>query len=162
MWSRRIEPDPMSQLLASAGGNPMDVMFDFLPEGKRSAVVKIMTDTQAKMIEAAQDGMTDPAQMLNMQREIERALQEVLSPEEFLDYQLRFSMTANMMRQQLAGFDPDEQEFLTVFHLREAFGQEGIRRETEQALGDVLGEDGWQQYNRRQNIWWLDNIHRGE
>jgi hypothetical protein len=39
---------------------------------------------------------------------------------------------------------------------------EGIRRETEQALRDVLGEDGWQQYNRRQNIWWLDNIHRGE
>jgi hypothetical protein len=255
-----IEPDAMSQMLAAAGGSPIDMMFDFLSEEKRALVLKTMGDFQSKMMESAQDGMNDPSQMMSMQLELERALEGILSPQEFLDYQLRFSTTANMMRQQLAGFDPDETEFLAVFRLREGFDREyppmgridetdeqrdrraqaetqlneqirqalgddryaayeraqdyhfqqlnrvaqrtgldtdgaiqaydikqiaerqatavrqdstlsgtaresalqGIRLETETALRQTLGEEGWEQYNRRQTIWWLDNISQAQ
>jgi hypothetical protein len=119
-----IEPDPLQQMMAVAGGNPMDIMFDFLPDGKRTEVIKLMTDFQTRMLERSQEGGLDHVDMVTTQRETEQAIRQVLTPEEFLEYQLRFSMTANTMRSQLAGFDPSEEEFLTLFHLREAFDQE--------------------------------------
>jgi hypothetical protein len=54
-----IEPDPMQQLMVVAGGNPMDLMFDFLPEAKRTEVMKVMTGFQARMVERSQDGVFD-------------------------------------------------------------------------------------------------------
>jgi hypothetical protein len=57
-------------------------------------------------------------------KESETALAAVLTPEELLDYNLRFSMTANMMRMQLAGFEPTEQEFLELFKKRKAYDDE--------------------------------------
>ena len=37
---------------------------------------------------------------------------------------------------------------------------EGIRQETEIAIQETLGEEGWKQYNKRSTTYWLDNIHR--
>jgi hypothetical protein len=172
-----IEPDPMSQMLAAAGGNPMDTMFDFLPEAKRTTLMQTMADFQAKIMESAGDVANDPGAMMKAQREMEDAIQAVLTPEEFLDYQLRFSMTANMLRQQITGFDPSEEEFLAVFKLREEFDREyspmmlADATEAEQAeqrtaqeqlnrqLRAVLGEQRYADYERAQDYQY-QQLHR--
>lgn len=172
-----IEPDPMSQMLAAAGGNPMDTMFDFLPEAKRTTLMQTMADFQSKIMESAGDVVNDPGAMLNAQREMEDAIQAVLTPEEFLDYQLRFSMTANMLRQQITGFDPSEEEFLTVFKLREEFDREyspmllanataaeqaehsKAQEQLNEQLREVLGEQRYADYERAQDYQY-QQLHR--
>lgn len=165
-----IQPDAMSSLMAMAGGNPMDAMFDFLPETKRSEVMKVMTDFQSKMMEGMKDGVGDGSDVMKAQREMELAIKQVLTPEEYQDYQLRFSMTANMMRQQITGFEPSEEEFLKLFKLRGPFDQEHSilgamdateaeqkkRAEAESALKDeikkVLGPERYAAYERSQDF----------
>ncbi|MBX3745214.1 MAG: hypothetical protein KF833_07870 [Verrucomicrobiae bacterium] len=119
-----IEPDPMSQMLAAVGGNPMEAMFDFLPEARRTGLMQVMADFQSKLVESAGDMANDHGAMWKAQREMEDAIRAMLSPEEFLDYQLRFSITATVLRQQITGFEPSEEEFLAMFKLREAFDRE--------------------------------------
>jgi hypothetical protein len=165
-----IEPDPMQQIMTATGGNPMDRMFDFLSDSKRADVMKLMTEFQARMVERSQDGVIDGEAMLKAQHEMEQAIRQVLTPQEFLDYQLRFSMTANTMRTQLAGFDPSEEEFLAIFQMREAFDREhspffGFADATEeeqrqrheahlaleQQIRDTLGPDRFAEYQRAQD-----------
>lgn len=163
-----IEPDPMDQMMAAAGGNPMDVMFDFLPEDKRALVTKTMTDFQNRMMENAKDIGNDPSAIVKMQQDMEKELKAVLTPDEFLDYQLRFSTTATMMRMQLNGFDPSESEFLAVFKLRAAFdeqhspvamdltdAEQKARTEAQQqlnsAIKQTLGDDRYADYQRSQD-----------
>ncbi len=166
-----IEPNPMDALLmATAGGNPMDTMFSFLPEEKRSQVVKIQTERQSKIMDGAKDAMSDPSAILKAQKEMENAIKAVLTPEEFLDYQLRFSTTAMMMRMQLPNFEPSEQEFLDVFKLRTAFDEEHslaavfnattaeqkARTEAQSQLNEqiknALGDDRYAEYERAQDF----------
>jgi hypothetical protein len=250
-----ITPDTKSELASVI--NPFETMMDFLPEDKKARVVKIMSDMQSKMMEASKDG-ADTEAMGKAMKDMETALKGVLTPQEYLDYQLRFSMTANMMRSQMTGFDPNEGEFMKVFTLREAFDSEyspmsrgneneeqrkareaaekklkediktslgaqryaeyeraqdwnfqqiyraakkadldtaeavkvydmkkaaetataelrnnkdltqeqrtqalqGIQQQTEASVKAVLGEKGWDQYNRGNNTYWIKNIHR--
>lgn len=172
-----IEPDPMSQMLAAAGGNPMDTMFDFLPEAKRTTLMQTMADFQSKIMESAGDVANDPGAMMKAQREMEDAIQAVLTPEEFLDYQLRFSMTANMLRQQITGFEPSEEEFLAVFKLREEFDREyspmmladateaeqAEQREAQEQLNErirqTLGHERYWEYQRAQDYGY-QQLHR--
>ncbi|MGV3753764.1 MAG: hypothetical protein ACO1QS_00105 [Verrucomicrobiota bacterium] len=37
---------------------------------------------------------------------------------------------------------------------------QGIQQQTEASVKAVLGEKGWDQYNRGNNTYWLKNIHR--
>jgi hypothetical protein len=170
-----IEPDPMSQMLAAAGGNPMDTMFDFLPEAKRTTLMQTMADFQSKIMESA--GEVDHGAIWKVQREMEDAIQAVLTPEEFLDYQLRFSLTATTLRQQITGFDPSEEEFLAVFKLREEFDREyspmlladateakqAEQRTAQEQLNEqlraVLGEQRYADYERAQNYQY-QQLHR--
>ncbi len=156
--------------------NPFDAMMDFLPEAKKAGVMKIMTDMQSKMVEASKDG-TDLEAMSKAMKDMETGLKGIMTPEEFLDYQLRFSMTANIMRNQIAGFDPNEGEFMTVFKLREAFDSEfspmtrnneneeqrKIREEAEGKLNEnlknALGTDRYAQYERAQD-WNFQQIYQ--
>jgi len=164
-----IQPDAMNQLMAATGGNPMDTMFDFLSEGKRVEVMKIMTEFQSKMAEAAQDGTPDNEAIFQNQKTMEEAIRAALSPEEFQDYQLRFSMTANLLRQQITGFEPTEEEFLKVFKLKEDFDREyspyGLANETEAdqrkrmeamnalngRIREALGNERYSDYERAQD-----------
>lgn len=85
----------------------MAAMLDFLPESKRASVKKAMADSQSRVGEFADELRIDPAgTFLKMQRETEAAFQAVLTPEEFHDYQLCFSQTAQNLRHKLSVFDP--------------------------------------------------------
>lgn len=249
-----IEPD--FRAMAAQMMNPMDTMFDFLPEEKKRQVLQVFSDLQKNMRKAMEGGNMDGEEMMKYQKESELAVKALLTPEEALAYDLRMGMTANTMRSQVAGWDPNETEFLKVHELRKTYddqyspmmmgnesdeqrkereaastalneqikktlGEEryadyeraqdwsyqqihqaarksdlgtaeanqvwemkqaaekevsrlhsmsdlsqeqktaaltAIQQETERSLQSVLGEKGWESYNRRQNTWWLKNM----
>jgi hypothetical protein len=163
-------PDDKPDLLAGAASQ-IEAMFDFLPADKRSKVFNLMQDMQVKMQQSMKGGAPDPTDVQKAMKDTEAAIAAVLSPEEMLDYNLRFSMTANMMRMQLAGFEPTEQEFLELFQKRKAYDDEfgvagmgaanlkGEAKEkqlaAEKQLNDAikaeLGDERYQEYKRAQD-----------
>ena len=116
-------PEDKPDLLAGVASQ-LDAMFDFLPNEKRSKVMDVMQDMQTKMQKAMKNGAPDQEDMRKVMKDSETAIAAVLTPEELLDYNLRFSMTANSMRMGLAGFEPNEQEFLELFKKRKAYDDE--------------------------------------
>ena len=54
----------------------------------------------------------------------DQAIAAVLTPEEFVDYQLRLSETATKLRFALDTFGPNEQEFRAIFRLQKEFDDE--------------------------------------
>ncbi len=172
-------PDEKPDLLATTA-NQLEAMFDFLPPEKRSKVFEAMQDMQTKLQKAMNGGSPDPDDMRKLMKESESALAAVLTPQEMLDYNLRFSMTANMMRMQLAGFEPNEKEFLELFQRRKAYddefgaggfggglnlkGEEKERQKAaEKALEDqvktLLGPDRYPDYTRAKD-YAFQNMYR--
>ncbi len=163
-----IEPDhkaQTSQLL-----NPIGNILSFLPDEKRGAVMKIMSDMQVKMAKTMENGQPDMPEMAKVQKEMEKSIKALLTPEEALDYDLRLSMTANMMRMQSAGYEPDEKEFLSVFKLRKSheddysamiplgdLSKEDQEKRTAAAkklktdIKETLGEQRFAEYERAQD-----------
>ena len=37
-----------------------------------------------------------------------------------------------------------------------------IRQETESAIQQAIGSDGWEKHNKRQNTYWLESIHSNQ
>lgn len=115
----------MTQPTMAGGVDPMMAMLDFLPESKRVLLKKAMAHTQSNFAKYADELAINPSGTIRkIQRETEEAIQAVLTPEEYLDYQLRFSQTALHLRQNLSGFDPSEEEFLAIYKLRAQFDRE--------------------------------------
>lgn len=163
-------PDDKPDLLAGAASQ-IEAMFDFLPADKRTKVFDLMQDMQGRMQKSMKGGAPNPEDIRKAMKETETGIAGVLNPEELLDYNLRFSMTANMMRMQQAGFEPTETEFLELFKKRKAYddeyglpgvgalnlkGEEKEKQKTaEQKLNDEikleLGEERYQEYKRAQD-----------
>ena len=116
-------PEDKPDMLAGVASQ-LDAMFDFLPAEKRSKVMDVMTDMQTKLQKAMKNGAPDPEDMRKVMKDMETEIGRVLTPEELLDYNLRFSMTAQTMRMGLAGFEPTEQEFLDLYKKRKAYDDE--------------------------------------
>ena len=162
-------PDDKPDILAGAASQ-LEAMFDFLPAEKRSKVFELMQDMQTKMQKAMKSGAMDPEDIRKAMKESETALAAVLTPEELLDYNLRFSMTANMMRMQLAGFEPTEQEFLDLFKKRKAYDDEfglpgmsalsktekekadAAKKELDAQVRAALGDTRYSEYERAQDF----------
>jgi hypothetical protein len=171
-----IEPDVRSAAMSTMM-NPFERMMDFLPEAKKSKVMEMMMEFQTKMAKASDGGRTDPEEIGKVQKEMEAAIAKMLTPEENFDYQMRFSMTANMLRNQVAGFEPTQEEFVKVFNLRKEFDdkysifsrgsetpEERKARETdEKALKDALkaslGEQRYADYEMAQD-WKYQQAHQ--
>lgn len=100
-----------------------------IPEAKRPQVIRILADAaklrQQVFTEAGGTLLPgDRAVLALIDREAEADLAALLSPEEYLDYRLRNSPTAERMRAELAGFAPSREEFIAIFEAREAFERE--------------------------------------
>lgn len=109
------------------GANPLESMLDFIPEEKQAKLMELMQELQTKNVKHLGNGTPDEVDMkalLNSQKEMEREIAKILTPKEFEDYQLRLSQTAMMMRVQLDGFNPTEQEFRDIFKVQKAYDDE--------------------------------------
>lgn len=160
-------PDEKLDLLASTA-NQLEALFDFLPTDKRNKVFEAMQDLQTKMQKAMKGGSPDPDDLRKLMKESEATLTVLLTPQELLDYNLRFSITANTMRMQFAGFEPTEQEFLEIYQRRKAYDDEfgggfggplnlkGEEKQRQQAaeknledqVKNLLGSDRYTDYTR--------------
>lgn len=150
---REMGIEPAAASMAKAMLNPLESMLDFLPEDKQSRVMEVMMEAQAKMAKATEGGgRPDPVEMGKAQKAMEESIKSMLSDEEGFDYEMRFSTTANMLRQNLAGFEPSRDEFMKVYQLQKEFDdkhsifsrgsetpeQSKIRRDDEKALKEAI------------------------
>jgi hypothetical protein len=101
--------------------------FDFLSPEKRQMFREIR-DRYDPQIQQYLDNL-DPdnymppdvrRQITALRSQAEAEMQRALSPEEWEQFQLRFSGTAQRMRGELAGFEPGEEEFRRLFAMRQA------------------------------------------
>ena len=104
-------------------------MYGFLPQDKRQKVVEMQSkyDELEQEVYASSKGVMldeDQERLRRIQKQKEAELASVLSPEEFEEYELRNSATANAMRAQMTGFSPTEDEFRKIFHLQKTFDNE--------------------------------------
>ncbi len=153
--------------------NPFESMLSFLPQSKQDAIMEIQQQMSERMMEAAEDGDNlDGSDWQAIQKEQEAELAKLLSEDELLEYNLRMSNSANMLRSELGGFDVSEDEFRDMFALRKEFDdeygtfgpaegqdpQEWHKQRTEgekdlkAAYEEVLGEDRYREYGHEQTL----------
>jgi hypothetical protein len=108
------------------GNEPAALNLGFLPPEKQQSV-QALHDKYAALEEeiySRANGLfldEDQAELQRLQRQREAELAQVLGPQELEDYQLRNSETAQNLRGQLAGFQPNEEEFRKIFRLQKTF-----------------------------------------
>ena len=66
----------------------------------------------------------DPAELVRLQRQTRADLAALLTAPQLEEYLLRYSQTANTLRQQMAGFDANADEFRKAFALRDPIDQQ--------------------------------------
>lgn len=148
----------------------MNSALGFLDEDKQVKVMEAIQSLSIEMAEAFGGGVPDKEDIkkyLEKQKEMEQKLAAMLTPEEFDLYQLTMSQTANVMRMQLDGFDPNEKEFRELFKLQKSFDDEfggvmglaalgpdemKLRAESEKLLKEdirrTLGDERFEEYER--------------
>jgi hypothetical protein len=108
------------------------------------------------------------AKMMALRAQREAEMAQMLTPDEYEQYQLRNSWTARNMRESLGSFAPTEAEFRDIFQLRKSFddqfgfqregGDEALRqqrefaqRQLDQQLQAILGPDRFREYQLSQS-----------
>jgi hypothetical protein len=153
--------------------------LSFLPEEKRSQAREVQEGFQELKQEIYRDAIYDADDWRKL-RKIETdemaKLATILTPEELEQYQLRNSHTADQLRSDLDGFEPTEDEFKEIFHLREARADELIssndqddketqetrKKATEEINAQVkaqLGDARFAEYERAQD-WSYKELER--
>jgi hypothetical protein len=102
--------------------------FGNLTRAKIDAVQRIEDDyaDMNSAIRAAMKGITLPEdrdKFALLTSEKHADLAAVLSPEELADYEVRSSPITQMLRNQLADFNPSEAEYRAIFAMQQAFGE---------------------------------------
>ncbi|MDB6129432.1 MAG: hypothetical protein JWM04_539, partial [Verrucomicrobiales bacterium] len=169
-----IEVDEKADVLATLL-NPLERLLDFLPSDKQTKVMELMQNFQTKQVKAMGKGSPDEVDLKEMQKaqkEMETEMSKIMTPSEFEDYQLRLSNTAMMMRMQLDGFNPSEQEFKEIFKLQKGFDddfspfgamgmskedkakREAAQKELDKNIKNLLGDARATDYQREKDFEW--------
>lgn len=103
-----------------------DHLMDFLPADKRSKVAALRASSreQVRAITERAGGKLnteDRAQIARIRSEEAAEMHKAMSKEEYDQYVLRVSATANTVRSSLIGFDPSEKEYQAIFWAQTSF-----------------------------------------
>ncbi|MDA0788833.1 MAG: hypothetical protein O2780_05160 [Proteobacteria bacterium] len=145
---------------------PYDDSLPFLTSDKQIALDSLVRSTQAIQAELRSEGLLRETreEMRLVADDLDRSLRELLTSDEYHEYQLRESRTAEAMRHSMDGFDYGEQEFRDIFDIRnkldfdaireagggrEAFA--GARQTIDSEIRDYLGEARFEEYSRLQD-----------
>lgn len=155
--------------MAMTGLDYMELQYDYLSETGRKALRGVMEKFQEEVtaFNARTGGNMEDYQAENrkMLKRKDAELAKVLSPEEYLQYQLRSSDVASNLRyNELDGLKVSEKEFGDIFKFKqlEQDRPEGNTKETREAyaksvedakktLKEALGPDRYAEYERNQN-----------
>lgn len=111
------------------GDDPMRSLYpnrslEFLPADKAGEVRRIIRDFEERRLDLFSSGVLMDREKINaLEKEQQAMIGQVLSADELKEYNVRNSSTANNLREQLAGFNPTEEEFRAIFALRYAFDE---------------------------------------
>lgn len=149
-----------------------DFRLGFLTAEKQEAIKTLQTKyREMERALMAEGGFRNPenrAKMAALRAQREAELAQVLGPQDFEEYQLRNSNTARNMRENLASFQPTEDEFRQIFQMRKNFddqfgftrdGGDQAMREKRQAgqaqldeqIRATLGEERFREYHLAQD-----------
>jgi hypothetical protein len=127
-WESADYPMPSIETLV-----PMDgPILGELPAATRLAVQQL----ERAALERQQDYLTaqvaaelepDPLELARLRRQTRAELAEVLEPEAFEEYLLRYSHEAAELRRDLRAFDPTPEEFRALFHALDPLDQQIAR-----------------------------------
>lgn len=168
LFGDEAEEDPLFAELF----RPLGDDFGFLGSAKQIALHELLEqrrgdDSQAFGAWPLRERMVDRQEA---NAALRRTIQELLTPEELLEYQLRESRLADAMRRSMDGLDYTEQEFRDIFQLRQqaqldSLGDEPLdpmsrdtrialqeaRDEADQRVRDYLGDTRYQELQRNQD-----------
>jgi len=102
------------------------MQYGNLPPAKVEQLQNIKSDYEDMRSEiyAGSNGLMlpdDMAKLAMLKKEEQDDVTKLLSPQELEEYELHSSSTANQLRGQLAGFDPTEDEFKSLFQVQRDF-----------------------------------------
>lgn len=114
------EPDdPLARLTLNGG-------LEFLPADKAAEVRRIIREYEERrsdVFAAGYASMVDREKITALEKEQRAAIARMLTPQEFFEYDLRRSNTANSLREELSAFQPTEEEYRAIFSIRAAFDE---------------------------------------
>jgi hypothetical protein len=135
----------------------MEALLGFLPPEKQQQAIEIEQKYAAELMKNM-SALPDPDVMGKVMAEKEAELARLLSPAEFDQYQLTLSPLSMMMRMEMDGFDPTEEEFRRIFAIRNElegsaamFGggrDQETRQTVQQEVQAYLGPERWAEYER--------------
>ena len=145
-WWLRIDPSRMTReqreqlalarremsnaLIAATGTNVLsnnlgEANISFLPEAKRDALRRVLSDYEDMMDQYGSAGgiqlASDREKMKLLRSERERDIAALLTPEEFADYQMRTSPSAETLRSRYGEAIANEDQFKKLYALQKAF-----------------------------------------
>jgi hypothetical protein len=152
-------------------------MYGFLPAEKQEQLKTLNAHYDALQQEIYSKAKgelipEDEERLRTIEKAKEAEMAKLLTPQEMEEYQLRNSPTASTLRTQLAGFQPNEEEFRKIFKLQKTFddqfnkgfdytdenqmaAQAKAQQEAQKALQDemkkTLGEQRYAEYARAQD-----------
>jgi len=157
--------------LAFTGSEREEMLMGFLEEGKRAEIMGILTksrDASRAIYEKAKGGRLtaeDQAELIKVRQTEVEDMKKTMTPQEFEQYVMRVSATANTIRSQMVGFGPTEQEFVAVFRAQTWFNDQFNRKvyngtpeemqqrataqqQLDSMIKQSLGEERFKEYQR--------------
>jgi hypothetical protein len=118
--------------------------YDFLPAEKRDQILalKAKYDEMENEIYVRAQGIMleqDEQELRQLEEQRQVELASLLSPQELEEYELRHSHVADNLRNQLSGFEPNEEEFRRLFRLQKDF-EDQINRALPESADEVQAE----------------------
>jgi hypothetical protein len=104
--------------------------FGNLSPEKMTQAQDVVRDFNEKRQEVYASGVfaaADREKITELEKQQRAALAQVLSPAEMEEYDLRSSNTGRTLRTELSAFNPTEEEFRTIFKLRQPFDEQWNR-----------------------------------
>ncbi len=170
-----LDSESRKYALAFTGFEREEILMGFLEEGKRTEIMGIRAKSRelAQAIqEKAKNGRLtaeDQAELIKVRSWEQAEMKKLLTPQEFEQYVMRVSMTANTIRSQLVGFGPSEQEFSAVFRAQTWYNdqfnkkvQTGTPEEAQERMAaqqkmdkmvqEALGPERFKEYQRSKDF----------
>ena len=145
---------------------PLDEALAFLSSDKQIALDSLRRSGQAAiMVQGSGFLREDRTEIRATAADLNRAIEELLTPDEYLEVQLRDSRLAQSIKRNMDGMDYGEQEFRDIFQIRHALesdaeqasgpgGRDAIiaaREATNEQVRDYLGDERFTEYERLQD-----------
>lgn len=145
---------------------PLDESLAFLSSDKQIAMDSLRRSSRAVgTVQRSGFLREDRTEIRSTAADLNRAIEELLTPDEYLEMQLRESRLAQVVKSNMDGMEYGEQEFRDIFQIRNALESDAerasgpggrdafmaAREASNEQVRDYLGEQRFEEYERLQD-----------